>query len=108
MTPIVEGVTHIAAIVFYAVAFSMGVSALWHAHVWARRVSAVAIMVAAAGWLAFYVAVSDLQFDALPMSVLWSRIFHYNSATMLIIMALMILRASKYGIEYALSGRQDG
>ena len=103
MTPVVEGVTHIAAIVFYLAAFGMGIAAHYRARLWARKVSTVGIMCVAVGWLIFYLFVANLDFAEVHMSVLWSRIFHYNTATWLFIMAFVIRRSEKYGVELALS-----
>jgi hypothetical protein len=107
MTPIIEGLTHIAAIVFYTAALIMGLIAFHRARLWARRTSTVGIMLVAAGWLIFYLAVTNLDFTEVHTSVLWSRVFHYNTATWLFIMAFVIRRSERYGVELALSRGPD-
>ena len=104
MTPLLEGVTQFAAIAFYAAALIMGLVAFHGSRLWARRISTVAIMVTAAGWLTFYLFVVALDFTGTQQAeVLWSRVFHYNTATWLFIMALVIRRSEKYGVEIAMS-----
>jgi hypothetical protein len=108
MTATIEGVTHIAAIVFYVCAFGMALIAHYNARLWARKISTVGIMLIAAGWLIFYIFISNLTFADVHMSVLWSRVFHYNTATWLFIMAFVIRRSEKYGVELALSRETHG
>jgi uncharacterized membrane protein len=103
MTPIIEGLTHIAAIVFYTAALIMGLVAFHGSRLWARRISTIGIMLIAAGWLYFYIAISNTTFTEAPTAVLWSRVFHYNTATWLFIMALVIRRSDRFGVNLALS-----
>lgn len=108
MTPFVEGLTQAAVITFYAAAFAVGLIAHWHTRLWARKLSTVGIMAASAGWLYFYLVIANATLSTAPMVVLWSRVFHYNNATWLFIMALVIRRADRYGIELALSREHHG
>lgn len=105
MTPFVEDLSRYAVQVFYLAAFAMGLVAHWHTRLWARKASTVAIMVAAAGWLYFYTFLANADLSTASTLVLWARIFHYNTATMLFIMAFVIRRADRYGINLALARR---
>lgn len=107
MTPAIEGITHIAVIVFYVAALGMAVNANWKARLWARRISSLGIICVAAGWLIFYLLIADLVFTEKPDVVLWSRVFHYNTATWLFIMAFVIRRSERYGVDMALSRGGD-
>ena len=96
MTPFVETVSRCAVIGFYAATFAMALWAHWNTRIWARKLATVGMMAIAAGWLAFYLANSH---NASTSSVvLWSRVFHYNTATWLFIMAFVIRRSDKYGL----------
>lgn len=103
MTPLLEGLTHAAAIIFYAAAFTMGIIAHWHSRMWSRKVSSLGVMLITGGWIAFYLFVSDLNFTAASTPVVWSRVFHYNTATWLFVMAFVIYRSEKYGVRVALT-----
>lgn len=106
MTPLIEDVSRHAVQAFYLAAFVMGLIAHWHTRLWARKASTVAIMVAAAGWLYFYTYVANAELSTAPDIVLQSRIFHYNTATMLFIAAFLMRRADRYGVGVALSRGQ--
>ena len=108
MTPLLEGLTHIAAVFFYVCAFVMALVAHYRARLWARKMSSIGIMSIAAGWLAFYLFVANPDFQEVHSSVLWSRIFHYNTATWLFIMAFIIRRSEQYGVDIALSRGING
>lgn len=95
MTPIIEGITHLAAIGFYIAALTMGFMAHYRAKIWVRKWSSVGIIVTSMGWLIFYFTVVNWDFTQVHTSVLWSRIFHYNTATWLFIMAYLIWRSEK-------------
>ena len=107
MTPFVEGVTHIAAIVFYLSAFAMGLVAHVHARLWARKISTIGIMAIAGGWRCFYLFLTNLNFSSVHGTVLWSRVLHYNTATWLFIMAFVIRRSERYGVDLSTSGGSD-
>ena len=107
MTPLIEDISRHAVQVFYLAAFGMAFAAHWHTRLWARKISTLAIMLASGGWLWFYTLMANSDLSTAPTLVLWSRIFGYNTATMLFIMAFVIRRADKYGIDLALSRGPD-
>ena len=104
MDSFAEGITRFAVVVFYAAAFVMALVAFAGTKMWARKISTAAMMLTAASWLAFYLVITDIVsgFENVPPTVLWSRVFHYTTATSLFVMALVIYQADKYGIQAAL------
>ena len=109
MTPVAEHLTHVSVLLFYIAALVMGILAHRNAKLWARRVSAVAIICAAAFWIFFYTMVVEIwdTGNVVHSSVLWSRIGHYITATSLFTMAFVIRRSEKYGLNHALLTDED-
>ncbi len=96
-----EFVTHIAVLVFYLAALGMGVYAHYRTRLWARKVSTIAIVASAVGWVLFYSVFTNplTVAGSIPDTVLWSRAFHYVSASGLFLMAFIIARADRYGLH---------
>ncbi len=100
MSSLLEHVTHISVLAFYIATFVMALIAHRASRLWARRISTVAIMVAAGFWIFFYTIIVDLLHvgDGVHTSVLWSRVGHYITSTSLFVMAFVIRRSEKYGL----------
>lgn len=95
MTPIIEGITQAAVVIFYVGALTMGIRAFMVSTLWARRLSSAAVIATSVGWLYFYIFIVNIRLTAVHGSVLWSRIFHYNTATWLFIMGYVIWRSER-------------
>ena len=91
-----EVATRVAVIVGYSTAIITGYCAWRQTRIWARRVSAVAIILGSVYWIGFYGYLLDADFSVVGPQVVWSRIGHYLMAACLITMALGIGRAEKY------------
>ena len=101
MDSTVEFVTHVSVLVFYLAALGMGAYAHNKTRLWARKVSTAAIIIAAVGWVLFYSVFTNPLTCAgvISATVLWSRIFHYVTASALFTMAFIIARADEYGLH---------
>jgi len=91
-----EILTRSAVIVGYSLAIITSYLAWRQTRIWARRLSAIAIMVGSAFWIAFYGYLLDADFSLAGPQVIWSRIGHYLMAACLVTMALSIGRAEAY------------
>lgn len=108
MTPLIEDISRVAVIVFYAVAFFMALNAHWHTRLWARRASTAAMMIASGAWLFFYLVLANDDLTIAPTIVLESRVAHYVTATALFVMAYLIRKADREGIDIMLSRGSNG
>lgn len=100
-----EVITQAAVLAFYLAAAVMALIAHSSARLWARRFSAIGLFIISAGWIVFYVVVVDpsLTSRAVHSSVLWSRVMHLVTATVLFVVAFVLRRSERYGVDLALS-----
>ena len=97
----VEWLTWVAVLVFYLTAFGAAYYAHRNTKLWARRVSTAAILIATLTWILFYIFIAPgASGTTASRGIVYSRIAHYINATALFVMAFLIHRADKYGIDY--------
>jgi hypothetical protein len=94
MAEFLEVITRTLVIILYAGTFAMAVRGLLTAHLWARKVALITILVTSLCWIAFYVYLLGVDFHGVDPSSgvsMMSRIFHYVTATGLYISASLIV-----------------
>lgn len=96
-----ETITHLFVLAGYTAAFTVAVTAFTRTTMWSRKVSTLAIMLISVFWFGFYfwLSVRGRTHPGVTQAVLVSRIGHYFTAAGLFVMASMISRSERYGVQ---------